>query len=75
MPTILPVPGKSIVAHYVFDTAICNLFGNDVVDQISPNIVGCCANPKHGDFQCDARIPLFSVMKKQGSLPPHILSP
>lgn len=73
----LPIDNSSFntVVHYVFDTAICNLFGNDVVDQISPNIVGRCANPKHGDFQCNASMPLFSVMKKQGTLPPHIQSP
>ena len=68
-PLDLDNPSLETVVNHVFSTVLYNLFGDDLVDKIGPNIVGRCSNPKHGDFQCTAAMPLFAAMNKSGTLP------
>mmetsp|Transcript_1953 Transcript_1953/g.2744 ORF Transcript_1953/g.2744 Transcript_1953/m.2744 type:complete len:822 (+) Transcript_1953:123-2588(+) len=58
----------------VFNAAIQDIFGE--VELSSKNsLVNKTQNPKHGDYQCNAAMPLFAALKKSGSLPPTIRSP
>ncbi len=58
-------PRLSKVVDLIFDKIIRNLFGNDI--SLPGNITQPCQNTQHGDFQCNAAMPTFAFLKKQGS--------
>ena len=65
-------PNLIKVVMAVFTKAIEAAF--PMVD-VPEKCVSRCANPKHGDYQCTAAMPLFGGMKKSGTLPAEIKSP
>ena len=65
-------PNLIKVVTAVFTGAIEKAFP---MADVPPKMVSKCSNPKHGDYQCTAAMPLFGVMKKNGTLPADIKSP
>jgi arginyl-tRNA synthetase len=57
----------------VFTKAIDTLFPTAEISMVGN--VKQCANPKHGDYQCTAAMPIFGALKKNGTLPSNIASP
>lgn len=61
-------PSLNHLLDNIFSSVLQDLFGQDVMKDLaaSSNIVSKCANLKHGDFQCNAAMPLFAALKKSG---------
>jgi arginyl-tRNA synthetase len=73
----------------IFQRAIEDLIADCGVSNVdlawTPNMVSRCNNPKHGDYQCSAAMPVFAALKKAAQtagaagtaqpLPAHLKSP
>ena len=69
----------------IFQTAVNDLVaqvtaGGDLasigMESWAPNLVSKCNNPKIGDYQCSAAMPVFAALRKSGqALPPDLVKP
>lgn len=58
-------PGLLKVVDAVFRSVVKTVFGENIV--LPKNIVKACSNPKHGDFQLSAAMPIFAELKSNNS--------
>lgn len=58
----------------IFQLAALPLVDGDE-DMLPTNMITKCQNPKHGDYQCNAAMPIFAALKKAGKLPADVKSP
>jgi arginyl-tRNA synthetase len=80
VPKFLPAPAVDLnndpsllkVVGAIFLKALEECFPNAPVPEM---LVQRCSNPKHGDYQCMAAMPIFASMKKDGTLPADITAP
>jgi arginyl-tRNA synthetase len=56
-------PSLLVVVDAVFRSVIGTVFGPTIQSQLPPHIVKLCANPKHGDYQVSAAMPIFAALK------------
>lgn len=63
------------VMQAIFGAVIEDTFGAEAVESLSQNYVERCRDPKHGDYQCNAAMPIFASLKRSGKLPADIKSP
>lgn len=66
-------PSLSNVVESIFRCALFKLFPSWNLPKI--RVSTKCANVKHGDYQCNAAMPVFAALKKSGDLPESIKSP
>ena len=61
---IMKDPSLMRVADTVFRNTVEQIFSHDVVKMLPKIIIKPCSNPKHGDYQFSAAMPIFAAISK-----------
>eukprot|EP00978_Attheya_sp_CCMP212_P011945 scaffold29664_cov51-Attheya_sp.AAC.3 len=56
----------------VFETAMAKIVPEGVELPTTNGLIARCSNPKHGDYQCNAAMPLFGKLKGQFKSPQQV---
>jgi arginyl-tRNA synthetase len=67
-------PSLNKLVESIFQNVVYDLFP-DAELPTQQHLVSKCQNPKHGDYQCNAAMPVFAALKKDSSMPDNIRSP
>ena len=67
-------PSLQQVIESVFESTLKEVFGDDL-EMPTANWLLRCSVAKKGDYQCTAAMPLFSAMKKAGTMPAGVQNP
>jgi arginyl-tRNA synthetase len=63
-PIDMTQPSMLKVLGPIFDNIVQSLFGTDATKGLPSQVmVTKCQNPKHGDYQCTAAMPIFAALK------------